>query len=154
MCIRDSALVSGVERKSYFWGRADNGQLNFFDGYNTPEGNGYHNEEWYVPARFLKPGSCYWSRSYVDPYSKEPMVTCTKTLHKDGQYIGATTIDMKLDGFNAFFEAESSKIGGYIFLVDQNNKFISYPDQSKIQRSDGTGNIYVCLLYTSDAADD
>lgn len=64
-----------VERHSFFWGRNSNGKLEFYDDYNNPDGPGYHHEEWYVPAKYLKPGQAFWSKSYMDPYSYQPMVT-------------------------------------------------------------------------------
>ena len=135
------ALTPNTIRGSFFWGKDKTGKLEFYNDYNLPTGNGYHNEEWYVPAKFLKPGRCYWSRSYTDPYSKEPMVTCTVPLLKNNLYIGATTIDMKLDGIQDFLSKKSSATGGYVFLVDQNNKFISFPDSSLIKQDDGVDNI-------------
>jgi hypothetical protein len=50
------SFQEGVNRRSFFWGRNEAGVLEYFDDYNDPEGNGYHNEEWYVPARYLKRG--------------------------------------------------------------------------------------------------
>ncbi|MDX1451124.1 MAG: methyl-accepting chemotaxis protein, partial [Oleiphilaceae bacterium] len=67
-----NTFAEGVERRSFFWGRNAAGVLEYFDDYNDPAGAGYHQEEWYVPARHLKPGQVYWSRSYMDPYSREP----------------------------------------------------------------------------------
>jgi diguanylate cyclase (GGDEF)-like protein len=129
-----NALDPNKDKNSYFWGKNELGQLDFYNDYNLEGGKGYRNEEWYVPAKFLDK-TCYWSRSYVDPFSKEPMVTCTLPIRKNGQYIGATTIDMKLEGLNTFFKQQSEKLGGYVFLVDQNNKFISFP-QSKVRESE------------------
>jgi len=129
-----NALDPNKDKNSYFWGKNELGQLDFYNDYNLEGGKGYRNEEWYVPAKFLDK-TCYWSRSYVDPFSKEPMVTCTLPIRKNGQYIGATTIDMKLEGLNTFFKQQSEKLGGYVFLVDQNNKFISFP-QSKVRISE------------------
>ncbi len=129
-----NALDPNKDKNSYFWGKNELGQLDFYNDYNLQGGKGYRNEEWYVPAKFLNK-TCYWSRSYVDPFSKEPMVTCTLPIRKNEQYIGATTIDMKLEGLNTFFKQQSEKLGGYVFLVDQNNKFISFP-QSKVRTSE------------------
>jgi diguanylate cyclase (GGDEF)-like protein len=126
------ALDPKKDRNSYFWGKSNEGQLKFYNDYNLEGGKGYRNEEWYVPAKFLTNNSCYWSRSYIDPFSKEPMVTCTMSMHKGDQYIGASTIDMKLEGLHQFFQQQSEKLGGYVFLVDQNNKFISFPNTADI----------------------
>ena len=125
-----NTLAPNKDRNSYFWGKNEQGELVFYDDYNLATGKGYRNEEWYVPAQFLDK-SCYWSRSYIDPFSKEAMVTCTLPIRKNGEYIGATTIDMNLKGLNTFFQQQSKKLGGYVFLVDQNNKFISFPQSEK-----------------------
>ncbi len=129
-------LDPNKERNSYFWGKNKNGSLDFYNDYNLEGGKGYRNEEWYVPAKFLDGESCYWSRSYIDPFSKEPMVTCTLPIHKDDKYIGASTIDMKLEGLHHFFQKQSEHIGGYVFLIDQNNKFISFPKSVSILKED------------------
>ena len=68
-----------VVRRSFFWGRDPDGAFKYYDDYNDPEGKGYHNEEWYVVVRHTGPGRCFWSKSYMDPYSFQPMVTCTAT---------------------------------------------------------------------------
>ncbi|MDD4457548.1 MAG: cache domain-containing protein, partial [Syntrophotalea acetylenica] len=65
------------ERRSFFWGRNAEGILDFVKDYDDPDSPGYHREEWYVPGRYLKPGKVFWSRSYVDPHTYVPMVTCT-----------------------------------------------------------------------------
>ncbi|MCM8526643.1 MAG: ATP-binding protein, partial [Lentisphaeraceae bacterium] len=118
-----------LERRSFFWGREDDGQLKYFDDYNDMEGPGYHREEWYVPARHLKKGQVYWSKSYMDPYSYEPMVTCTAPMFADGKFAGVSTIDIKLTGLDEFFKKKVEDTGGYIYAVDRNNKLLSFPDK-------------------------
>ena len=120
------------ERASLFWGRNGTGKLQYFDDYNLAEGAGYHNEEWYIPAPFLKTGQCYWSQSYIDPYSRQPIVTCTTSIFEKGKFIGATTIDVKLEGIAQHLKAQTTNTGGYAFIVDQNNTFISFPDEKAV----------------------
>ncbi|UXI68149.1 sensor histidine kinase [Tahibacter amnicola] len=121
------------ERRSFFWGRDDKDQLNYFDDYNQP-GPGYHNEEWYVPARFVRNDTCYWSQSYTDPYSFQPMVTCTVPVREGEALTGVTTIDMRLEGLANFAREWAQRTGGYIFLVDRYNRFITYADPTKVKR--------------------
>ncbi len=123
------------ERRSFFWGRNEKDELIYFDGYNQP-GPGYHNEEWYVPARFVANDSCYWSQSYTDPYSFQPMVTCTVPVREgEGDTLTAvTTIDMRLEGLASFAREWEKRTGGYIFLVDRYNRFIAYADPTKVKR--------------------
>ena len=144
-----NTLDPNKEKNSYFWGKNAEGKLDFYDDYNLDSGNGYHHEEWYVPAKYLSRDSCYWSRSYVDPFSKEPMVTCTVPMLKENQYIGATTIDMKLAGLHEFFKTQSKDIGGYVFLVDQNHNFIAFPETKYITKEDGSGLIDIFELAST-----
>ncbi len=120
-------------RRSFFWGRNEKGALEYYDDYNDPKGNGYHGEEWYVPARFVNKDSCYWSKSYVDPYSYQPMVTCTVPMLNDGEFSGVSTIDLKLEGLSHILSENMKTVGGYAFIVDRNDRFIAFPDESKVQ---------------------
>ncbi len=122
-----NAFEPGVERRSFFWGRDAEGVLQYYDDYNDPKGMGYHHEEWYVPATYSPPGGVFWSKSYMDPYSYQPMVTCTVPMRENGKITGVATVDVKLDGLGDFFEKASKLLGGYIFAVDRNNKFLSFP---------------------------
>ncbi|QQG35492.1 MAG: response regulator [Micavibrio aeruginosavorus] len=124
---------SGVERRSFFWGRNNEGVLEYYDDYNDPKGNGYHHEEWYVPSRYMSNRGCYWSRSYVDPYSFQPMITCTIAMKEEEKFIGVSTIDLKLEGIADLLQEGMKTIGGYAFIIDRNDKFISFPSQKMVQ---------------------
>lgn len=137
------AFEPGVERRSFFWGRDEQGVLQYFDDYNDPAGAGYHHEEWYVPATFYPAGQAFWSKSYMDPYSYQPMVTCTVPMRIDGKITGVATVDLKLEGLEKFFEDAAGVVGGYIFAVDRNNKLLSYPNpaMAKLRSVDDKGNV-------------
>lgn len=116
------------ERRSFFWARNQSGELEPVDDYNNPEGRGYFQEEWYVPVKLRPKNTCYWSKSYYDPYTFEPMVTCSVPVKNENtQFAGVATIDVKLSGLTALLEKATSDINGYAFVVDRNNKFLSYP---------------------------
>ncbi len=123
-----------IERRSFFWGRDSEGQLRYYDDYNNPQGPGYHHEEWYVPAKHLGEGEAFWSRSYMDPYSYQPMVTVTVPMYRDGQFYGVSTVDLKLEGLQAFLAEATKSFGGYAFAVDRNGKFLSFPDEARTKR--------------------
>lgn len=135
-------FTPGVERRSFFWGRDRANALQYFDDYNAPLGPGYHQEEWYVPARFLRPGEVFWSRSYQDPYSYQPMVTCTASSYTAGQLFGMATIDVKLEGLARYVETWERDFAGYGFLLDRNNKFLSFPrpEMARVSGVDDAGN--------------
>ncbi len=123
-----------VERRSFFWGRETNGQLKYYDDYNDPEGNGYRHEEWYVPAKYINEGDTYWSRSYMDPFSYEAMVTATVPFkNKKGVFSGVATVDIKLSGLNKLFRKHTKHTNGYIFALDRNDAFLSFPDNTNIK---------------------
>jgi signal transduction histidine kinase/DNA-binding NarL/FixJ family response regulator len=142
------------ERRSFFWGRDAQGNLQYYDDYNQP-GPGYHHEEWYVAVRHSEPGTCSWSRSYMDPYSYQPMVTCTvATFDRQQQFSGTVTIDLKLEGLQAFAESISEKNGGYAFILDRNNKFITFPQTTQVKRImvDSQGNHTAEFMLASEFA--
>lgn len=146
------AFTPGVARRSFFWGRDKNGSLAYFDDYNY--GRGYHNDEWYPVVRYSKPGRCFWSRSYMDPYSYQPMVTCTVATHEAGRFSGVTTIDLKLEGLTEFMEGWRKRTGGYIFLLDRNNKFLTFPKRELVVNvgKDDKGNRTEEFVLATDLA--
>ena len=144
------AFSSDKELSSFFWGRNKAGKLEYYDDYNNPQGPGYHHEEWYAPAKYLAKGNCYWSRSYTDPYSGQPMVTCTISATKGDTFIGAATIDLKLTGLTELFAQHTKNTGGYAFVVDQHNRFISFPNANTVQSTIEKGNITTSELAQTD----
>jgi len=145
---------SGVERRSFFWGKDSNNVLVYYDDYNNPEGKGYHNEEWYVPSKYIKTGLRFWSKSYMDPYSYQPMVTCTVPIFKEGVFHGVSTIDLRLEGLNALLQNAMEKSGGYAYAFDRNNKLLSFPDE-KIAKNisiDSSGNVIQEFIYADNLA--
>lgn len=116
------------ERHSFFWARDESSVLTFLDDYNSPNGKGYHHEEWYVPVKHIPRDGCYWSNSYSDPYSGVPMVTCSVPMKSEaGHFSGLATIDIKLTGLEALVSKVTESIEGYAYVVDRNNQFLSLP---------------------------
>ncbi len=118
----------GVIRRSFFWGRDSQGQLQYFDQYNDVDGTGYHQEEWYVPAQYSNQGECIWSKSYMDPYTLAPMVTCTVAMFEQQKFSGNATVDVSLKQLKSILAEGSAKLGGYAYAIDRNNKFLSFPN--------------------------
>lgn len=150
------AFVADKERHSFFWGRNEHGKLIYYNNYNDPTGPGYHHEEWYVPARYYPAGKVFWSKSYMDPYSYQPMVTTTAPMYRDGDFIGVATVDIRLEGLAQFLKEAAEVVGGYIFAVDRNNKLLSFPreDLAKIYTRDPKGNIAEEFINIDDLAKD
>lgn len=141
------AFTPGKERDSYFWGRNDKSELTLYDDYNQPQGEGYHHEEWYVPSRYLLEHEVYWSKSYTDPHSLQAMVTVTAPMYRKGQYIGAATVDLKLEGLQEILNESTKSFDGYSFAVDRHGRLLSFPD-STMARQQGitTGGSLVPFL--------
>jgi two-component system, NtrC family, sensor kinase len=123
------------ERRSFFWGRNGVGALTYFDDYNQSP-TGYHQESWYIVGRCAQAGQCLWSESYMDLVSLQPMVTCTTPLfdHDSEGFSGVVTIDLKLEGLQDLVETWRKNTGGYVFILDRNNKFITFPDIDLIRK--------------------
>ena len=122
------------ERCSFFWGRDPSGQLVYCDGYNQSE-SGYHQEEWYIVGQYAQKGQCLWSKSYMDPHSQELIITCTTPIFKAAQFVGVVTVDVTLNGLQDKINHWQKKMGGYIFILDRNNQFITFPDFEQVKKS-------------------
>ncbi|MFL0802869.1 MAG: diguanylate cyclase [Agarilytica sp.] len=135
------AFDSSKGRNSLFWAQNRAGKLELLEDYNQPHGPGYHSEEWYVPAGVLE-SDVYWSKSYTDPYSQQPMVTCTAPIRRQGEFIGVATVDLKLEGVAEALNRIINGMDAYSFVVDRNNRFIVFPilgfDVSRAQVYSGT----------------
>ncbi len=137
------------QRNSFFWGRNSEGNLEQFQDYNDPKGMGYHNEEWYVPARYAVEGKVYWSRSYVDPYTLEPMMTAGAPIYRNGKYFGVSTVDIKLSAFKALLAQQSKRFNGYGYVLDRSGTFLSFPDDKISKRYVTTDDQEQKLQYIS-----
>jgi diguanylate cyclase (GGDEF)-like protein len=148
------AFDADHERRSFFWGRDAEGALQMVKDYDDPRSPGYHREEWYVPGRFLGANQVFWSKSYVDPHTFVPMVTCTAPVYRHGRFAGVVTVDLKLAGLEAFFDAQAKKISGYAFAVDRNGKFLSFPDVNltRLSKRDKLGHQHIEYILARDLA--
>lgn len=123
------------DRCCFFWGRCSEGPLHYFDGYNQAA-VGYHHEPWYVVGHYAQPGQCLWSKSYVDPYSHERMVSCTTPFFKAGGFAGVVTVDLRLEGLQTTVNRWQQTTGGYIFVLDRNNQLITFPNLTQTKKAD------------------
>ncbi len=152
------------QRFSFFWAKNPQEKLNMISDYNGPgpsynekqflsdsaykkdflKSPGYQNEEWYIIAKYLPTKwKGFWSQSYTDPYSFEPMVTYSSPI-KDHQqqFLGVATVDIKLHFLFELCRKWGELIGGKVFILDRNNKVISFfdQDQSRVMIQDESKN--------------
>jgi signal transduction histidine kinase len=121
-----------IERSSYFWGRLLSKELKLYFDYNTSK-RGYVHEEWFTPTRYLANGQIYWSRTYTDPFSLEPMITASAPLNNEGRNMGAVTIDISLKRIHSIIQTTMEEVSGYAYVIDRSNRFISFPSQNWIK---------------------
>jgi len=129
------AFDKNIARRSFFWGRNKSGILEYFDDYNDIKGAGYHNEEWYVPVKLLPKNTVYWSQAYTDPYTLQPMVTCSTPIYIKSQFSGVSTIDIKLDGLQESIQQVVAKFHGYGFVLDRFNQVVFYSREIKLPKN-------------------
>ncbi len=105
----------------------DDGSFRRINDYNEEDATPYQLSEWYAPARYAKE-KAYWSRAYIDPYTNEPMVTCTVPIFSQNLFVGVVTIDVRLERLQAFLTRSGEKLGGYMLMFDRGGAMMSFPD--------------------------
>ena len=126
--------AEGQERQSFVWSRDRSGVMQATDRYNqvTQTPNAYYRDWWYIPAMYARHDHCVWSRAYVDPVSNQPMMTCAKALYdsRNQAFNGVVSFNLLLDNLDDAMKNWQDKVGGYVFLVDLDNRFLTFPDQA------------------------
>ncbi|AGP49380.1 ATPase [Psychrobacter sp. G] len=131
--------AEGRERQSFVWSRDESGSMQPLERYNqarqTP--NPYYRDWWYIPAMYARHDHCVWSRAYVDPVSNQPMMTCAKALYdsRNQAFDGVVSFNLLLDNLGEAMKKWQDKLGGYVFLVDLDNRFLTFPDQSMVMHA-------------------
>ena len=115
------------KKASLFWLRNEDNAFTFTDRYNDSQVADYFIQEWYLPTQHMQNDGCYWSRSYIDTISKEPMVTCAKSLEIDGVFQGVASIDVSLKGLKKNLQDMMKNTQGYALVLDRNDTFIATP---------------------------
>ena len=127
------------ERQSFVWARDSSGNMQPLERYNqarqTP--NPYYRDWWYIPAMYARHDHCVWSHAYVDPVSNQPMMTCAKALYdsRNQAFDGVVSFNLLLDNLGEAMKKWQDKLGGYVFLVDLDNRFLTFPDQSMVMHA-------------------
>lgn len=114
-------------KASVFIAIKEDGTFYRIHDYNQTEAAPYQLSEWYAPARYAR-NSAYWSRSYIDPYTNEPMVTCSVPIFRDARFVGVVTIDVRLERLQAFLTRSGEKLGGYMLMLDRSGAMMSFPE--------------------------
>lgn len=127
-----------VERKALFWIRDNENIMQYDSQYEdaTKVPDPYYKDAWYVPARYAKHNNCLWSKSYIDPVSQVPMLTCTRPMHDahNNKFKGVITIDLNLSNLQDLMNQWQKLTGGYVFLADLDNRFLTFPDDKLVKK--------------------
>lgn len=91
----------------------------------------------------------------MDPYSYQPMTTCTVGLFEANRFVGNVTIDVKLEGLATLVDSWKKNGRGYGFILDRQNKFLTFPDLNLVKKfgKDQKGNRTEEFLNVSEFAD-
>lgn len=134
---------SAKQKNSYFWSRNNSGQLMKVDDYNDKSTSTYFEADWYLPARYYPTDTTYWSKSYVDPYTNNAMLTASVPMWSNHKFIGVSTVDVALSSIDSFLKTATESQGGYVFALDQQNRLLSYPE---IEDDNGIVNSHELFL--------
>lgn len=95
----------------------------------------YYREWWYVPVMYANHDHCVWSRAYIHPQSKQSMMTCAKAIFnaKTNGFEGVVSFDVLLSKLQQIAQDWQQKTGGYVFYVDMDNNFLTFPDLNKVK---------------------
>lgn len=128
----------GVERQSFVWIRDHDGHMQQTSHYNDPQRspNPYYRDWWYMPAMYASHNHCVWSRAYIDPVSHYPMMTCAKAIynHNTLAFEGVASFNVLLDNLKDTMASWQQKTGGYTFLVDLDNRFLTFPNDDLVKQ--------------------
>ncbi|MBV7314383.1 cache domain-containing protein [Shewanella sp. NIFS-20-20] len=113
--------------QSIFYARDKDNQLTIIDDYNQENAKDYRLEPWYLAASIMPRGKVYWSPSYRDIYTHEPMITASAPIWSEHQLIGVATVDLSLKGLSQYINNQLANQAGYVLLVDHFQQLIAMP---------------------------
>lgn len=104
----------------------------------TPESlsNPYYRDWWYVPVMYATHDHCVWSRAYVQAESKLPIMTCARAITnaRTNAFEGVVSLDIGLNRLQETVSEWQKKTGGYVFLVDMDNNFLTFPKMDEVKK--------------------
>lgn len=100
----------------------------------------YYRDWWYVPAVYANHDHCVWSRAYIHPTTKQPVMTCAKAIFnaQNNGFEGVVSFDVLLGRMQSMVKEWQRKTGGYVFLVDMNNNFLTFPNEAQVKQVTAT----------------
>ncbi|WP_254052562.1 ATP-binding protein [Aliivibrio sp. EL58] len=105
-----NTLLPSKQLASLFFSRNEEGKVELINDYNIPSVSPYQKESWYVSVAHEKSANqISWSDVYIDPFTKQNMITASQPYFDKGQFVGVATIDISLKGLLSVIEAQAEK---------------------------------------------
>lgn len=106
-----NTLLPSKRLASVFFSRSDDGKIELIHDYNIPSTSPYQNESWYtsVAHENSRDIEFSWSEVYIDPFTKQKMITASQPYFDDGKFVGVATIDISLKGLIGVIESQAEK---------------------------------------------
>ena len=132
-----NAFLIDKQFNSFFWARNNTDKFIRINGYDSQNGPGYQQENWYQPIKYFQNSHTHWSGTYIDPYTKELMITASVPMRAEHQFIGVATIDLSLAGLDKYFtfSDQNPLSKGYILALDGYNDLLSDPFDELAEKS-------------------
>ena len=105
-----NTLLPSKQLASLFFSRNEEGKVELINDYNIPSVSPYQKESWYISvAHENSVNRISWSDVYIDPFTKQKMITASQPYFDKGQFVGVATIDISLKGLLSVIEAQAEK---------------------------------------------
>ncbi|MUK46297.1 response regulator [Aliivibrio fischeri] len=122
-----NTLDSSKQLASIFYSRDERGKITSVNDYNIPSNTPYQQESWYTSVSHENSShNISWSEVYIDPFTKQKMITASQPYFKNNQFAGVSTIDISLKGLISVIESQAEKHQLGISVYDGNTTIAEY----------------------------
>ncbi|MDD9194316.1 ATP-binding protein [Aliivibrio sp. S3MY1] len=105
-----NTLLPSKPLASLFFSRNEEGKVELINDYNIPSASPYQKKSWYVSVAHEKSvNRISWSDVYIDPFTKQKMITASQPYFDEGKFVGVATIDLSLKELLSVIEAQAEK---------------------------------------------
>lgn len=120
-------------------------QVTIYPATNFPADYDPTTRAWYKNA-FDNKGKIVFTDPYKDAVSGKMMISLSKTVENNGQFVGVLSMDVNLDEVSKVLSNINIGAKGYVFISDSKGIMIAHPDNSLLG-----GNVVTTLEYWSNA---
>ncbi|MUK62028.1 response regulator [Aliivibrio fischeri] len=122
-----NTLEPSKQLASIFFSRDDEGKISFINDYNLPSNTPYQQESWYTSVSHENSShNISWSEVYIDPFTKQKMITASQPYFENNQFVGVATIDISLKGLIGVIESQAEKHQLGISIYDGHTTIAEY----------------------------